>query len=235
MSAPEKRTTAERLFRRWRTRGARETLRLIRHRLTERYYEARYGIRTAGKVELRTLGIDDPWCKIYAPIAYRSFRAAMRSVPVRPGEDVFLDLGAGKGRVLVLAAMLPFRKVIGVEIAPALADAARRNVERAGRRLRCHDVQVIVANAAEVAVADEVTVIHLFDPFQGAILQRVVENIRASLARAPRPLTILYADPHHFDPMVDGGWLVRARDVPYPFHEEGDAIRNMYRIYRARS
>lgn len=222
-----------RLLRRLGERGARHTARLIRHRLTERYYERRFGIRTAGKVDLKTLGIHDPLCKIYAPTAYRSFRAVAHRIAIASGGDVFLDCGAGKGRVVCLAAMLPFRRVIGIEVSPELAEQARENIERARRWFRCPDVQVLTAHAAGYQIPDPVNVIHLFDPFKGEILLQVVANIRASLERAPRRITILYADPNHFDPLVDERpWLLRVEDVPYPF-QEGERIRNMYRIYRA--
>ena len=48
--------------------------------------------------------------------------------------DVFLDLGAGKGRMLLAASRYPFRRVIGVELSDRLAAIARSNV--AAFRLR---------------------------------------------------------------------------------------------------
>jgi len=180
------------------------------------------------------LGIHDPHCKIYAPIAYRSFLAAIRHVTVVPGRDVFVDYGAGKGRVLVLAAGMPFARVIGVEIAPALAEAAEENLRRTGSRRRCGSVTVIRSNATVWALDDEATVLHFFDPFRDDVLEATVEQIRLSLERAPRRITILFADANHFDPLAArSGWIRAIRDVPYPYREPGDAIRFMYRIYEA--
>jgi len=191
-------------------------------------------IRTAGKVELPSLGIHDPHCMIYAPIAYRSFLAAIRHVTVVPGRDVFVDYGAGKGRVLALAAGLPFARVIGVEIAPALAQAAEENLRRSRSRRRGGSVTVILGNAAAWPLDDEATVLHFFDPFRDGILERTVEQIRLSLERAPRRITILFADANHFDPLAArSGWIRAVRDVPYPYREPGEAIRFMYRIYQA--
>ena len=54
-----------------------------------------------------------------------------------PPEDYsFIDLGAGMGRGMLLAAQMPFREVIGVELHPDLAEVAQKNIkewERAGR------------------------------------------------------------------------------------------------------
>ena len=62
----------------------------------------------------------------------------------RPGwaiEEVsFIDVGAGMGRAVLLAAELPFRRVVGVELNPTLARIARKNLTawRASGRARAH-------------------------------------------------------------------------------------------------
>ena len=40
----------------------------------------------------------------------------------------FLDIGAGKGRALLVAAESPFNEVVGVELNPSLAAIARNNI-----------------------------------------------------------------------------------------------------------
>jgi hypothetical protein len=42
----------------------------------------------------------------------------------------FIDIGSGKGRVLLLAAEFPFRKIVGVEFSPELHATAQRNLTR---------------------------------------------------------------------------------------------------------
>jgi cyclopropane fatty-acyl-phospholipid synthase-like methyltransferase len=51
---------------------------------------------------------------------YRSFRRVMRHIGVRE-QDVFLDYGSGLGRVLLMAAQYPFRRVLGVELSAAVS------------------------------------------------------------------------------------------------------------------
>jgi hypothetical protein len=60
----------------------------------------------------------------YEPSGWRSLRRILCAEDVSPG-DVFVDLGSGKGRVILEAAQYPFHHVIGVEIAPELT-AGRR-------------------------------------------------------------------------------------------------------------
>src|SRR5208282_3142443 len=43
---------------------------------------------------------------------------------------VFLDLGSGKGRTLLMASDYPFRRIVGVELLPALHQAAQDNLRQ---------------------------------------------------------------------------------------------------------
>lgn len=216
--------------------GPRRSLLYACHLVSEHYYETRFGLRTAGPVKTAAVLQRPGLCKPYAPIPYRSFFAVMRRVRIRPDQDVFLDYGAGRGRAMILAARLPFRRVIGVEIEPGLAETARENIRRVSPRLCCRDVQVVTADAAEFGCPDDATVIHFFDPFAGVILEQVIDNVRASLQRAPRKLTILFADPNHFAPLAAAaGWLVKREEIPYPFVRGEELIRESYFIYEAES
>src|SRR5215218_10190886 len=45
-------------------------------------------------------------------------------------DDVFVDLGCGKGRVLYMAARRPFKRVIGIEWSERFSRIARVNLDR---------------------------------------------------------------------------------------------------------
>src|SRR5882724_11277495 len=60
--------------------------------------------------------------------ACRRWRATLPPSAARVAAYSFLDVGAGKGRALLLAAELPFRKVIGVELSEDLARVAQKNI-----------------------------------------------------------------------------------------------------------
>src|SRR5689334_21283292 len=78
------------------------------------------------------------------PAVYFALRA------LRPGPaDVFVDLGAGKGRALLMAGRLPYRRVVGIELDPELAQCARRNVEQARRRLRAGTVTCVTTDVLD--------------------------------------------------------------------------------------
>ncbi len=64
------------------------------------------------------------------PSLFRKLMARWRGLAIHPVErTAFVDIGAGKGRAMMLAAEMPFRRIVGVELHPQLAAAARQNLE----------------------------------------------------------------------------------------------------------
>jgi predicted RNA methylase len=149
----------------------------------------------------------------YEPLPWVLLRRAVAALKVS-SEDVFLDYGAGKGRVLLMVARHALRRVIGVELFAPLADVARANVTAAGARLRS-PVEVVTADAMTYEVPDDVSVVFLFNPFVGAVMAAVQANLLASLVRRPRAMRVLYAhasdQPNLF---ADCAWLKAGARVP---------------------
>jgi SAM-dependent methyltransferase len=132
--------------------------------------------------------------------------------------DVFLDLGAGKGSALLIAAEEPFARVIGVEIVPRLAAIARINLEHTGRPRRCAEIELVVGDATTYQVPPDTTLAYLFSPFTGRTLARVAANIIESHDANPRPLHVVYACPHGEATLLESGRLkpIERFDVPAP-------------------
>ncbi|MHC4981625.1 MAG: class I SAM-dependent methyltransferase [Planctomycetota bacterium] len=187
-------------------------LRLAGYGLSELYNDWRLGISTLGYIDRKELGYGSRECHFYAPTAYRDLKKALRLVPIRPGRDVFLDYGSGMGRVIVTAATYPFRAVIGVELSEQLNRVARKNLERARRKLMCRDVRIVCADAAAYAVPGDVTVVYLYNPFEGRLLTKVLENLRRSLEAAQRRLYLIFKNPVHLDKLCGVIPWLSARD-----------------------
>ena len=51
-------------------------------------------------------------------------------------EFTFIDIGSGKGRVLLMAADYPFRRIFGIELLPALTSGGAEKPERLQERCR---------------------------------------------------------------------------------------------------
>ena len=193
--------------------GLRETLRLYRYRLGEYYRDWRLGIRTTGLLYPDATEAD-PDYQPYEAAHYRCLHQAMRYFDPHPERDVLLDYGCGLGRAVVVGALYPFRKVIGVELSAELSQAARQNVRRAAPRLRCSAVEIVTADAAEYQVPPEVNCVFLFNPFTGPVLRAVLDRLHHSWLQHPRKLRLVYLYPSHEPNLLEEcHWLEAEREL----------------------
>ncbi len=110
----------------------------------------------------------------------------------------FIDLGSGKGRTLLMASDYPFRRIIGVELLPALNAIAQQNVRQyKSESQKCFDLESICADATRIDLPEDPLVIFLFNPFPEAPLAEAVNNINKSLRGKDRPVFVLYHNPEH--------------------------------------
>ncbi len=115
---------------------------------------------------------------------------------------VFLDLGSGKGRTLLMASDYPFRRIAGVELLPALNQAAQENLSKyRSESQKCFALASICADATEFPFPVEPTVLYLFNPFPEVGLKRMIANLEQNLRERPRAVYVLYHNPL-FDPVL---------------------------------
>jgi protein-L-isoaspartate O-methyltransferase len=167
------------------------TTRSYWNRLCERMQERHLGIRSGEIISLKELDLECDERREHVPTQFHDFRTMKEFLRPEAANDVFVDYGAGLGRVVVLAAMLPFRRVIGIEISTQLAERARENVSLCRGKLRCQDVTILTADAATFEVPAEVTTIFFYNPFAGTILANALENIRRSYEKRPRRIKLV--------------------------------------------
>lgn len=109
---------------------------------------------------------------------------------------VFIDLGSGKGRTLLMAADYPFRRIVGVELLPVLHQAAQENLGKyTSESQKCFALESICGDAAEFIFPAEPILLYLFNPFPEAGLKRVIANLESSLKENPRVAYVLYHNP----------------------------------------
>jgi SAM-dependent methyltransferase len=124
----------------------------------------------------------------YQGVSPRLVKALFHRLPREAFDAPFIDLGAGKGRVLILAAGAGFPRRIGVEFAAPLAALCRRNLEQAGVL-----AEVVEQDAAGFPLPAGPLVVFLYNPFTGGTLARVAERLREHAGR--HPVWILYVNP----------------------------------------
>lgn len=108
----------------------------------------------------------------------------------------FIDLGSGKGRVLLMASDYPFRKITGVELLPSLNRIARENIDKyKSEKQRCFALESICADATNFPLPEGPVVLYLFNPFPESGLRRTLANLKNDLDGKPRPAYLLYHNP----------------------------------------
>ena len=184
-----------------------------RKRAADRVFDAEHGVETGGITRLKQLRIAPEGNDGVDHIAVDPdhFAQAVAALEIDHRQFAFIDLGAGKGRALLLAAKFPFARLIGVEFAEELAAVARRNLARLGRSdpSVCR-VEVVYADAAAFQLTQIPTVLFLYNPFGAATMTKVARNVRESLVRTPRELLVLYVNPKHLSPWRLSGFVEAA-------------------------
>lgn len=121
----------------------------------------------------------------YLPARVDDVLVAVEELPLGP-EDEFVDLGAGVGRVVLLAHLLSGARCSGVEIQPQLVLDARA----AARRLGLDETMFVQGDASALEI--EASVLFMYAPFNGEMLRRALARIEA--ASRLRPLVVCAVD-----------------------------------------
>jgi SAM-dependent methyltransferase len=191
------------------------------HEKTDRF-DARFGTETSRMVgigDLNGIGENGADAVHYWPTRPVDFARVLAAAgDIDHPSHTFIDIGCGKGRVALLAAGLPFRKVIGLDFSPALVDLARRNVERYTGPVRS-EVELHVGDAAEFEFPDGDLVVYLFDPFGPTVLEKMAANLAETARRRGQRVTMLYYSPDYEDIMRTAGFRVvtRGRGRSFPW------------------
>ncbi|HEY2366945.1 MAG TPA: class I SAM-dependent methyltransferase, partial [Polyangiaceae bacterium] len=188
-----------------RDRGLREAIhsiqlvRAARAREVVEAFDARFGTdtsRTFRWSDLEATGGDVPSLWRYYPITRAAFDPAMIAIDIPLDDFTFVDLGSGKGRALFYAADWPFRRIIGVEIAPALHEIALGNARvYSSPAQRCDRFELVCSDAAVWRPPNEKLFVYVFQPFPEDVFARVMQNLAESLALRARPLVVAYLNP----------------------------------------
>ena len=187
----------------WTIRPFINLARRIRDVTRDHFCEKRLGIRTTGyslAKEDVTLFKDSV---VYLPTPYEFIKKTLEKLQFGT-DDVFIDLGCGKGRIMFSVAEKRLKKVIGVEARKDLFAIASDNLKKAKRKNT--PVEIFNTDAASFDMR-EGTVFFLFDPFGKNTLAKVIQNIKKSLAADPRKIRIVCLGCPDLNTIEGSEWL----------------------------
>jgi precorrin-6B methylase 2 len=153
-----------------------------------------YRIDTEIRIELSSLGIDDNIGHRHESTSIRHITKIMKTLNISEG-DVFLDVGSGKGRVLLVAGRYPFKKIIGVDVSSEINKICQENVRRMKSKLKCNNIQTITSNAANFKIPKDITHVYFFNRFGLNVMKSVIDSIYNSITNYPRKIVLIYYNP----------------------------------------
>lgn len=135
-----------------------------------------------------------------APSLFRKLMVRWREHARWPVERaVFVDIGAGKGRAMLLAAEMPFRRIVGVELHPSLAATARRNVERCALQHKVAKIRLEEADVMRLRMPAGPCCLFLFNPFDLVLMDRFVDKLTRDFRGREGDLDLLYVNDEQRD------------------------------------
>ena len=172
----------------------------LRQRAAEdRSFDKTYEVETGDWVRPGLLDVPDevmPHITGYEPAPLEGLNRALGALDIDPEAFLFIDVGAGKGRSMIVAAEAGFNHVTGVEISQHLTKVARENIASFTRRSRRKITwDVVTCDARDYQFPHRNMAVFMYNPFNAGILQAVMDNLERSLEHHRHTVLIVYYNP----------------------------------------
>ena len=168
-------------------------------------FDANYGTETAQEVPLTDYDIPEAergGLQQYSSVHEGVVRSMLSPLGTLLAGYEFVDIGSGKGKALLVASLFPFRRVLGIELSPALHAIAEDNIAAFAAKapVACRDVASQCADARQFHDFGARTYVFIFNPFGEEIMADVVRNLEQAVAGGAA-LVIGYLSPRARRPL----------------------------------
>jgi SAM-dependent methyltransferase len=149
-------------------------------------FDKKYSTDTTTRIDNKDLEISDPETRklatIYRTTPERFIRHLISQLGIDYREYDFVDIGCGKGRVLLIASNYPFRSISGVEVSPAVYVVAKNNLQiYKCVEQKCFTIQIHNQDARKFEPSIANTVFYFYEPFDAIVLAAVLTKIASTL------------------------------------------------------
>jgi hypothetical protein len=163
-------------------------------------FDREHGVETAVELPLESAGVPldevERGNGVYRPLTESLFRTSLASINIDAGRFTFVDVGSGKGKVMFMAADLPFKCVVGIEYALGLHEVAVRNIAvYHSRTQKCMDIRSVHADALHYELPAGPLVLFTFNALAKEIMGELLTKLDGdAAAQADRPLIFIYTN-----------------------------------------
>jgi SAM-dependent methyltransferase len=168
---------------------------LIRYRTRQHdRFDEKYRVDTQAPVRISDLETANPaalFANGYEGTPIAAIHKIIRRLKVDRPQFAFIDLGSGKGRVLLIAAQYPFKSVIGIEFSETLHYIALSNIQSycEARRVRTRPTSINCDAAGFDFSNIGNKVVFCYNAFHAQLMIRIIHNLQTS--RRPSDATLL--------------------------------------------
>jgi SAM-dependent methyltransferase len=139
---------------------------------------------------------------------------------IREQDASFYDLGCGKGKPLILAALHhEFASITGIDFHPGLVEIANNNIQkvaasqrRQGNFKKCkglEEIKVVHGDVTDFKDYADTSVVYMYFPFDEEITQQVRDNIEKRNAKS----LVIYNYPNHENVFRDNNWQLAWKKI----------------------
>jgi SAM-dependent methyltransferase len=198
-----------------RTHGPLRTVRLLGSRLHREFFppplpihpfDLRHGVDTSGLLfcdQLASGHAHDDHINAYwgtPPSGFQGildhWQQALVGTPWSMEDYTFVDVGCGKGRVVLLASDLHFQRIVGVELNPTLTSIAEANLANWNASPHaCNDIAILNVDALAAPIPDSPTVLYIYNSFNLYVMLPLLERLQALSLTRTAPIDLIYAQP----------------------------------------
>lgn len=190
-------------------------------------FDLKHGTETSARVYPADLALSHPnWIHAspYFPTPSRLLKETVQLLNLDVKPLTFVDLGSGKGRVLLMASALPFRRIVGVELSAQLSVVAARNLAVYQGEQRCTDIRIECGDFTEFVFPAEPLFVFLYHPASAELSKVLARNLARSIRAFPREVWVLYVTPQ--EGVFEQEEFARVA--------EGECCGHPYRVWRSR-
>lgn len=171
----------------------------------------KYGSNTLIPIELGNLTITNGDIKKssrYEAVSFYMLEQLLRAFRKMSSTRSIIDLGCGKGRMMMVAAHFGFDQITGIDFAKELCEEAIKNMESKAKQFPALQWRVINENVEHYNIQRDDCVFFMFNPFASSVLKSFLKKLDVSCTQFPRTTWFIYASPQHQKLLLDDGYAI---------------------------
>lgn len=171
----------------------------------------KYGPGTFIPVELKNMTIIDGDIKKssrYEAVSFYMLEKLFTAFRKISDQRSIIDLGCGKGRVMMVAAHFGFTSLTGIDFAKEMCEHAIINMKKKEKQFSNISWKVLNQNVEQYEINPADAVFFMFNPFNETVVKKILDKVDVSCKLFPRKIYFLYASPQYQNTLLNRGYAI---------------------------